>query len=107
MAVEYSERMICGRYERGDIPASAPRSGYEPSTLKIVECVTRVRSPNIRGLDEQFRSHIWSNLKRTNQNFEFAVCGNVCGVSNVRMTFVLFVTFYLNCAAKKFDNNTV
>ena len=80
LAVEYSERMICGRYERGEIPASAPRSGYEPSTLKIVECVTRVRSPNIRGLDEQYRSHIWSNLKRTNQTLK-----------------LLFVAMYAGC----------
>jgi putative transposase len=43
------------------------RNGYENGTLKTAEGVLRVKVPQIRGQDEPYRSHLWSQVATTSE----------------------------------------
>jgi putative transposase len=58
---EQEERLGRGRYERGGA-SGVHRNGYEAGRLKTAEGVMEVQKPQIRGLNEPYRSQIWSRL---------------------------------------------
>lgn len=58
---EQEEHLGRARYERGG-ERGVYRNGYEPGHLKTAEGMMRVEKPQIRGLDEPYRSGIWARL---------------------------------------------
>jgi transposase-like protein len=55
-----------GRYERHPA-ARGYRNGYEDGTLKTAEGVLRVKVPQVRGLEDTYRSQLWTNLAKTSE----------------------------------------
>ena len=58
-----------GRYERHPA-ARGYRNGYEDGTLKTAEGVLRVKVPQVRGLEDTYRSQIWTNLAKTSEHLK-------------------------------------
>lgn len=63
---EQAEAVGRGRYERRDGELGS-RNGSEAGTLKTAEGVLRVQVPQIRGRDEPYRSHLWSQGAKTSE----------------------------------------
>jgi putative transposase len=61
---EQAEALGRGRYERREGQLGS-RNGYENGTLKTAEGVLRVQVPQIRGREESYRSHLWSQVAKT------------------------------------------
>jgi transposase-like protein len=63
---EQAEALGRERYARRDSELGY-RNGYERGTLKTAEGVLRVEGPQIRGRDEPYRSHLWSQVAKTSE----------------------------------------
>jgi transposase-like protein len=63
---EQEETLGRARYERRG-ETKVYRNGYEPGRLKTGEGVMEVQKPQIRGLDEPYRSDIWLRLSSTSE----------------------------------------
>ena len=66
---EQAEVLGRGRYERHPV-AHGSRNGYEDGTLKTAEGVLRVKLPQVRGLEDTYRSQIWTNLAKTSDHLK-------------------------------------
>jgi putative transposase len=66
---EQTEALGRRRYERQEAVAGY-RNGYEAGTLKTAEGVLRVKVPQVRGLDEPYRSQLWANLAKTSDHLK-------------------------------------
>jgi transposase-like protein len=63
---EQEETLGRARYERRG-ETKVYRNGYEPGRLKTGEGIMEVEKPQIRGLNEPYRSDIWLRLSRTSE----------------------------------------
>lgn len=70
---EQREFLDRGRYVRSSEPSSVHRNGYEPGHVKTAEGVMQVQLPQVRGLDEPYRSRLWSELPRTSESLKSLV----------------------------------
>jgi len=63
---EQAETLGRGRYEPRR-EGQGYRNGYENGTLKTAEGVLRVKVPQVRGREEPYRSHLWSQVATTSE----------------------------------------
>jgi transposase-like protein len=66
---EQAEVLGRGRYER-QATTRGYRHGYEDGTLKPAEGVLRVKVPQVRGLEEPYRSQVWTNVGKTSDRLK-------------------------------------
>jgi transposase-like protein len=73
-ALEQAQAKMLGRsrYERRDA-TQGYRNGYEDGTLKTAEGVLRVKVPQVRGLEEPYRSQVWTHLAKTSERLKTLV----------------------------------
>jgi transposase-like protein len=66
---EQAEVLGRGRYER-QAAARGYRHGYEDGTLRTAEGVLRVKVPQVRGLEEPYRSQVWTHVAQTSDRLK-------------------------------------
>jgi transposase-like protein len=79
-ALEHEQTEVVGRrrYERHG-PGVGYRHGYEDGTLKTAEDVLRVKGPQVRGMDEPYRSQTWAKLAKTSDHFKTLIVAMFVG----------------------------
>ena len=65
---EQAEFLGRQRYERGS--SGAYRNGYEGRSLRSAEGVMQVHLPQVRGLQEPYRSRVWAGLSKNSEVLE-------------------------------------
>ena len=88
LEAEQREYLGRARYQRAEGEA-VYRNGYEAGTLKTAEGVLRVEKPQLRGLEQPYRSQLWERFERSSEQlrqlvhrpvsylyYSFASCGS-------------------------------
>ena len=66
LEAEQQESVGRARYQRGE-GEPVYRNGYEAGTLKTAEGVLRVEKPQLRGLEQPYRSQLWERFQRSSE----------------------------------------
>jgi putative transposase len=66
LEAEQREYLGRARYQRAEAEP-VYRNGYEPGTLKTGEGVLRVEKPQLRGLEQPYRSQLWERFERSSE----------------------------------------